>query len=37
MLFIDGKACSIIEAKREGAGLGGVADQSARYAHSKVT
>jgi type I restriction enzyme R subunit len=36
MLFIDGKACSIIEAKREGAGLGGVADQSARYAHSKV-
>ena len=37
MLFIDGKACGILEAKREGAQLGGVAEQSARYAtsHSK--
>ncbi|MDF1528183.1 MAG: type I restriction-modification enzyme R subunit C-terminal domain-containing protein [Sedimenticola sp.] len=34
MLFVDGKACGIIEAKREGAGLGGVAEQSARYATS---
>ena len=34
MLFIDGKACGIIEAKREGADLGGVAEQSARYATS---
>ena len=37
MLFIDGRACGIIEAKREGTDLGGVAEQSARYAvsHSK--
>ena len=37
MLFIDGKACGIIEAKREGADLGGVSEQSGRYAtsHSK--
>jgi type I restriction enzyme R subunit len=37
MLFIDGKACGILEAKREGSDLGGVAEQSARYAssHSK--
>lgn len=35
MLFIDGKACGIIEAKREGADLGHVADQSGRYANSK--
>ena len=37
MLFIEGKACGIIEAKREGTDLGGVAEQSARYAtsHSK--
>jgi len=34
MLFIDGKACGIIEAKKEGANLGGVAEQSARYASS---
>lgn len=34
MLFIDGKACGIIEAKREGTVLGGVADQSGRYATS---
>ncbi len=34
MLFIDGKACGIIEAKKEGANLGGVAEQSARYATS---
>lgn len=34
MLFINGKACGIIEAKREGTDLGGVAEQSARYATS---
>ena len=34
MLFVDGKACGIIEAKREGADLGGVAEQSQRYATS---
>jgi len=34
MLFVDGKACGILEAKREGADLGGVAEQSARYATS---
>jgi len=34
MLFIDGKACGILEAKREGADLGGVAEQSARYGAS---
>ncbi|MBT3039310.1 MAG: DEAD/DEAH box helicase family protein [Candidatus Thiodiazotropha sp. (ex Ctena orbiculata)] len=36
MLFIDGKACGIIEAKREGTDLGGVAEQSARYATSHI-
>ena len=36
MLFIDGKACGIIEAKREGTDLGGVAEQSARYATSQT-
>ncbi|WP_369158560.1 DEAD/DEAH box helicase family protein [Candidatus Thiodiazotropha sp. LNASS1] len=36
MLFIDGKACGIIEAKREGTDLGGVAEQSARYASSQT-
>lgn len=34
MLFIDGKACGIIEAKREGTSLGGVSEQSGRYAAS---
>jgi type I restriction enzyme R subunit len=34
MLFVDGNACGIIEAKREGTDLGGVAEQSARYAIS---
>lgn len=34
MLFIQGKACGIIEAKREGASLGKVAEQLARYAVS---
>lgn len=34
MLFIDGKACGIIEAKREGTHLGQVAEQSGRYASS---
>jgi len=36
MLFIDGKACGIIEAKREGANLSKVAEQFARYATSKT-
>lgn len=36
MLFIQGKACGVIEAKREGASLGHVAEQSARYATSKT-
>lgn len=36
MLFVDGKACGIIEAKREGTELGGVAEQSARYAAANV-
>lgn len=36
MLFVDGKACGIIEAKREGEGLGHVAEQSARYGTSNV-
>jgi type I restriction enzyme R subunit len=36
MLFIAGKACGIIEAKREGASLGHVAEQSARYATSQT-
>ena len=34
MLFVDGKACGILEAKREGTVLGGVAEQSERYATS---
>ena len=34
MLFIDGIACGIIEAKREGAELGHVDIQSTRYATS---
>jgi len=36
MLFIAGKACGIIEAKREGANLGQVAEQSGRYATSQT-
>ena len=36
MLFIDGKACGIIEAKREGEDLGHVAEQSARYSVSSA-
>jgi type I restriction enzyme R subunit len=36
MLFVDGKACGIIGAKREGADLRDVAEQSARYAASNV-
>ncbi len=36
MLFIDGKACGIIEAKREGTNLGQVAEQSGRYASSQT-
>lgn len=34
MLFIQAKACGVIEAKREGANLGTVAEQSGRYAVS---
>lgn len=36
MLFINGEACGIIEAKREGSNLGGVAEQSKRYAQSDL-
>jgi type I restriction enzyme R subunit len=36
MLFIDGKACGVIEAKREGRSLGEVVTQSHRYAISKT-
>jgi type I restriction enzyme R subunit len=36
MLFVGGKACGIIEAKREGKNLGGVAEQSQRYATSTL-
>jgi type I restriction enzyme, R subunit len=36
MLFINGQACGIIEAKKEGTGLGGVAEQSQRYATSRL-
>ena len=36
MLFINGEACGIIEAKREGTLLGGVAEQSQRYATSDL-
>ena len=36
MLFINGEACGIIEAKREGSLLGGVAEQSQRYATSDL-
>lgn len=34
MLFVDGKACGIVEAKREGTNLGDVVQQSHRYAVS---
>ena len=36
MLFIKGRACGIIEAKREGTNLGIVDGQSSRYAYSKL-
>jgi len=36
MLFVDGKACGIIEAKREGTNLGDVVQQSRRYAVSNT-
>jgi type I restriction enzyme R subunit len=35
MLFVDGKACGVIEAKKDGISLGGVAEQSGRYSLSK--
>ncbi|WP_085299717.1 type I restriction endonuclease subunit R [Cognaticolwellia mytili] len=35
MLFIDGKACGVLEAKKDGISLGGVAGQSERYSFSK--
>ncbi|WP_394230278.1 type I restriction endonuclease subunit R [Shewanella colwelliana] len=35
MLFIAGKACGVIEAKKDGVSLGGVAEQSSRYSISK--
>jgi type I restriction enzyme, R subunit len=31
LLLVDGKACGVVEAKREGTTLSGVADQAARY------
>jgi len=34
MLFVDGKACGVIEAKKDGVSLGGVAEQSGRYSLS---
>ena len=36
MLYVGGILCGVIEAKKEGSGLVGVADQSARYAVSFV-
>ena len=36
MLFVDGRACGIIEAKREGASLEPAAEQSRRYAKSDL-
>ena len=36
MLFIDGKACGVVEAKREGHSLGEVVTQSRRYAISST-
>lgn len=36
MLFIDGRACGIVEAKREGASLVQVDEQSIRYARSEL-
>lgn len=36
MLFIDGKACGVIEAKREGTNIGDVVQQSRRYAVSRT-
>ncbi len=36
MLFVDGKACGILEAKREGTNLGDVVQQSRRYALSQT-
>lgn len=36
MLFIDGKACGVLEAKREGKNLGDVYQQSRRYTLSKT-
>ena len=33
LLYVDGKACGVIEAKKQGATLTGVEAQSARYAH----
>lgn len=35
MLFIDGKACGVLEAKRDDVSLGGVAGQSERYSLSE--
>lgn len=35
MLFIAGKACGVVEAKKDGIALGGVAEQSCRYSISK--
>ncbi len=34
LLFVGGKACGVVEAKKAGTTLSGVAEQSARYMHS---
>jgi len=36
MIFIEGKACGVIEVKKEGHNLVGVAEQSERYGYSKL-
>lgn len=36
LLYLGGTLCGVIEAKKEGASLGGVSEQSARYSVSKV-
>ena len=35
ILFVDGKALGVVEAKKAGTTLSGIADQSERYTHAK--
>ncbi|MCF6313192.1 MAG: DEAD/DEAH box helicase family protein [Verrucomicrobiales bacterium] len=35
ILFVDGKALGVVEAKKEGTTLSGIAEQSERYSHAK--